>query len=177
MSTVEQTDYPTQITGDDLMMLLRNYCRLEQAAARMFKRWAETTSEQERDDRATLFEFSDIESRQASAIARHMHELGGVMTDGPVPLEDAINKYLEQIDSLPTLGERLRFNYTVMSVLERPIVMRVLLDHTSPSTQALFESILENEDRILGWCDLRASELGIDDVDVDRYFAGVIAEA
>jgi hypothetical protein len=167
--------YAHHITTDDLLMLLRNYTRLEQAAARMFRRWAEQADSD--DDRHKLLEFADIEQDQASRIALHLKELGGTMLDGDVPLEDAIGNYLEQIDSLPTLGERLRFNHTVMSTLERPMVMRVLLEYTQPSTQALFGHILDNEERILGWCDSRARELGVEEVDVDRYFAGVVAEA
>jgi hypothetical protein len=174
--TAEDKDfYPAHITIDDLLMLLRNYTRLEQAAARMFRRWADEADEPA--DKKMLLEIGQIEQDQASAIALHMKELGAVMTDGDVPLTDAIEKYLAQIDSLPTLGERLRFNHTVMSTLERPIVMRVLLEYTAQSTQDLFSKILDNEDYILGWCDRRATELGVDEVDVDKYFAGVMAEA
>lgn len=172
--TLSDDGYPTSLTLPDLLMLLRNYCKLEQAAARMFGKWADEA--EDADDAATLKEFAQIELHQASLIAAHMAELGGHMSDGAVPMQDAIDKYLMQIDSLPTLGERLRFNHTVMSTLERPIVMTVLLESTGPSTQALFGKILDNEDRILGWCDSRATELGVDEVDVEAYFGDLVAE-
>ena len=35
--------------------------------------------------------------------------------------------------------------------------------------------ILDNEDRILGWCDSTATRLGVQAVDLEKYFTGVIA--
>ena len=142
---------------DDLKVLLRNYARLEQAAARMFLRWASEESNPE--NRATLEEFAEIEKKQALALVLHLKEVGGELGSDPVPLEDAINAYLDQIDRLPTLAERLRFNYTVMSTLERPVVMQALLS-SNPRTLELFNGILNNEDRILSWCDRKSAELG-----------------
>jgi len=154
----------------DLIALVRNYARLEQAAARMFLDWA--NQETNPDYRSTLEEFSEIEKKQALALTLHLKELGGELGSDPVPLEDAINAYLVQIGQLPTLAERLRFNYDVMSVLERPVIMRALLA-ANPSTLELFTKILNNEDRILGWCDETASQLGCDRVDVAKYFGAL----
>jgi hypothetical protein len=161
------------LADEDLMMLLRNYGRLEQAGSRMFRRWSEEATDSEM--KATLAEFSEIEHQQANAIVLHLAKLEGKMSDGPAPLEEAINLYLDQIDVLPTLGERLRFNHTVMTTLERPVVMRALVEAKSQETKDLFEKILDNEDRILTWCDATATRLGIDHVDVEKYFAGVTA--
>ncbi len=161
------------LTTNDLVTLLRNYTRLEQAAARMFRRWADDADDPE--IRQTLLEFSEIEQQQAAAIALHLAELGGgKVTEGETPMEGAITSYLEQIDRLPTVGERLRFNHTVMSTLERPIVMRVLLSETGVKTQELFNRILENEDRILGWCDATATRLGVEDIDLERYYGDLM---
>jgi hypothetical protein len=156
------------IALNDLTMLVRNYARLEQAAARMFLDWAHQETNPEYH--AILIEFSEIEKQQALALVLHLKELGGgELGSEPVPLEDAINAYLLQINQLPTLGERLRFNYDVMSVLERPVIMRALLS-ANPSTLDLFNRILNNEDRILGWCDETATHLGCDHVDISKYF-------
>src|SRR5258707_9026468 len=114
------------LADEDLMMLLRNYGRLKQAGSRMFQRWSEEATDPEM--KSTLTEFSEIEHQQANAIVLHLAKLEGKMSDGPVPLEEAINLYLDQIDVLPTLGERLRFNHTVMTTLERPVVMRALVE-------------------------------------------------
>lgn len=151
------------LTTNDFLTLLRNYCRLEQEGSRMFKRWSEMATDPEM--KSTLAEFAEIEKEQAGAIAKHLKELGGSMTD-EIPMEDAIVKYIDQIEKLPTLGHRLRFNHFVMSVLERPVVMRALVQAKSQETKDLFEKILNNEDRILGWCDRTAAGLGIGEQDV-----------
>lgn len=163
------------LSRDDLLALLRNYTRLEQAAATMFGEWAQEATEPEM--RETLLEFAEIEQRQAAMIATHFHELGGRMEAGPVPLEDAIQQYLRQVGMLSSLGERLRFNCFVMNTLERPVVMQALLEATSPKTLEMFKQILKNEDRILSWCDSTATELGFPAVEIDRYFAGMTARS
>jgi hypothetical protein len=155
----------------DLKELMRNYARLEQAGSRMFQGWAE--QEPDPELKATLEEFAEIEKRQALALTLHLKELGGELGSAPVPLEEAINLYLIQIDRLPTLAERLRFNYTVMSTLERPVIMRALLS-SNPKTLELFQGILQNEDRILSWCDQTATRLGCHQVDVAKYYSDVV---
>lgn len=159
------------LTDQDFMMLLRNYCRLEQEGARMFRRWAEQATDPEM--KKTLTEFSEIETKQAGAIALHLKQLGGTMAEGEIPMEDAIVGYIKQIDQLPTLGERLRFNHTVMSVLERPVVMRALVQAKSQETRDLFEKILQNEDRILSWCDATATRLGVTEVDLEKHLGNI----
>ena len=158
----------------DLKDLLRNYARLEQAGARMFNEWAKEATDPEM--KSTLEEFAEIEKKQALALALHLKELGGEIGSAPLPLEDAINMYLEQIAQLPTLAERLRFNYTVMNTLERPVIMRALLA-SNPETLTLFQGILQNEDRILSWCDQTSARLGCHEIDIDKYYSGVVASA
>lgn len=150
------------LTVEDLRVLLRNYARLEQAAARMFLNWA--AEESDPALRSTLEEFAEIEKTQAHALVMHLKEVGGELGNEPVPIESAINEYLVQIDRLPTLAQRLRFNYTVMSTLERPVVMQALLS-SNPRTLELFHGILNNEDRILSWCDQTSAELGCASLD------------
>jgi hypothetical protein len=157
----------------DLQDLLRNYARLEQAGARMFHDWSEEAIDPEM--KSTLAEFAEIEKKQALALALHLKELGGgELGSAPLPIEDAIGLYLEQIGRLPTIAERLRFNYSVMSTLERPVIMRALLS-ANPDTLSLFQGILQNEDRILTWCDQTSSRLGCESVDIDKYYSDVVA--
>ena len=167
--------HPHRLTTEDCLCSCGIIAGWSRQGSKSFRDWSEFATEP--SDQATLREFGTIEQQQATAIGAHLRELGGRMGDSTVPLEDAIQSYLVQVNRLPTLGERLRFNHTVMNTLERPIVMRVLLEHTGKSTQELFERILNNEDRILGWCDRRATELGVTEVDMDKYFSDVIAEA
>ena len=103
-------------------------------------------------------------------IVQRLTELGGSMTEGPVTLEGAIDAYLDQIEALPGLREKLRFNYLVMSSLERPVAITVMLEASDPKTREMFETILANENRILGWCDETATAMGCPELDVDLYF-------
>jgi len=152
----------------DLMELVRNYSRLEQAGARMFQGWAD--AEPGGEVKSTLLEFADIEKRQAAALIAHLRELGGDLGTDPAPLEGAIGAYLEQINKMPSLGEKLRFNYMVMTTLERPVIMRALLS-ANASTLKLFNEILDNEDRILSWCDETATAMGCAVLDVSKYYS------
>lgn len=155
------------ISDNDLIELLRNYSRLEQAAAGMFQGWA--SMDEDTQTKSTLAEFAEIEKSQALALMSHLRELGGELGTAPTTLEPAIVAYLKQIDRLPSLGERLRFNYMVMTTLERPVIMRALLS-ANPATLELFTSILNNEDRILSWCDRTATSLGYETLDLNKYY-------
>jgi len=143
------------LSRDELLELLLNYWKLESTAAELFASWSDLAVEP--DVKEKLIEWSKIEASQADAIGKRLLALGGSF--GPSSLEPAINTYLEQVGRFQTSAERLRFNYDVMSVLERPVFLSEALDGADPETLKLFEGILFNEDRILGWCDQKASEL------------------
>jgi hypothetical protein len=155
------------ISNSDLMELLRNYGRLEQAAAGMFQGWADAAPEG--GIKATLSEFAEIEKQQAAALVAHLRDLGGDLGTAPTTMEAAIVAYLKQIERLPSLAEKLRFNYMVMTTLERPVIMRALLS-ANPSTLDLFNLILNNEERILSWCDETASSMGFPVLDMAKYY-------
>jgi hypothetical protein len=155
------------ISNADLMELLRNYSRLEQAAAGMFQGWADASPPG--STKSTLLEFAEIEKQQAADLVAHLRELGGELGTAPTTMEAAIVAYLKQIERLPSLAEKLRFNYMVMTTLERPVIMRALLS-ANPSTLDLFTVILNNEERILSWCDQTASALGFPVLDMAKYY-------
>jgi hypothetical protein len=161
------------LSKEDLVNFLKNYARLETAGAKMFREWSHESDDPE--VQATLKEFAEIELRQAGMIAEHVKDFGEEVGVERVPFQDSIESYLLQINSLDNLAQKLRYNYMVMSVLERPIVVRALLESTNKKTLEMFEKILDNEDRILGWCDNTATRMGCEELDVDRYFGQVRA--